>query len=105
MLCLHEHFLFKEELALQQLDGWVKVLGVTGLSSGKGRPFGGVALLIYAKLMPKPISFSDFFMSVQLLDVAVFSTYMSTNYHDLYSEQKFSMVCSKLANDVSEAQK
>lgn len=105
VLCLQEHFLSSEGLALLQLDGWVKVFGVPALSSGRGRPSGGVALLIRAELMPKSIASSDFFMSVQLLDVAVFSIYMPTDYRDLSSERKFSIACRKLANAVSEAQK
>ena len=61
--------------------------------------------LFSPKLVPKTISSSDFFMSVQLLDAAVLSTYMQADYHDLYSEWKFSRACSKLASAVSEARK
>jgi len=48
VLCLQEHFSSKEGLSLLQLDGWVGVFRVPGLSSGRQRPSGGVALLVSA---------------------------------------------------------
>ena len=58
-----------------QLDGWIEVFCVSGWSNGRGRPSGSVALLFRAELLPRSISSSDFFMSVQLC--CVFNIYVN----------------------------
>jgi hypothetical protein len=98
-------FSIKERLDQLQLDGLVKVSRVPALFSGRERPSDCVALHVRTERLPIPILSSDSFVPVQLLDVAIFSAYMPTDYHNLNSEQKFGIVCSKLANTVVESQK
>ena len=103
VLCIQEHFLSSESLDILSLDGWLKVFGVSAITSqsGKGRPSGGIAVLARAELLPALHSSSDNYVAVKINETVIYSVYMPTDYRDLKSERKFSIACKKLASSVS----
>jgi exonuclease III len=48
IVCVQEHFLSAEGLQLLQLNENVNVFGIPSRRSGRGRPSGGVAIIVRA---------------------------------------------------------
>ena len=100
IVCLQEHFLSIEATSILELNKGVKAFAVPAKSSVKGRPSGGVAILVSGALNPVLYKTSDFFIAVKIHKTIVFSVYMPTDYRNNKSEVKFSGACSKLSNSI-----
>ena len=76
IVCLQEHFLSIEATSILELNKGVKAFVVPAKSSVKGRPSGGVAILVSGALNPLLYKTSDFFITVKMHKTIVFSVYM-----------------------------
>lgn len=100
VLCVQEHFLSNQAVSLLELNDGVKVFATPAKSSGRGRPSGGIAILVSSRLNPILYKSSDFFVAVKVHKTVIHSVYMPTDYRDSKSEKKFSEACSKLSSSV-----
>ena len=94
---MQEHFLSAEGLQLLQLNENVNVFGIPSRSSGRGRPSGGVAIIVRASLRASTFKEADFYIAVKIKNTVVLSVYIPTNYRNVQSDNKFNIACGKVA--------
>lgn len=93
VVCLQEHFLTTEGLQLLEVNDSSSVFSVPAKRSGRGRPSGGISILVRRSLNPSLYKQSDFFLGVRIADTALFCVYMPTDYRDDESDARFNVAC------------
>jgi exonuclease III len=102
VLCLQEHFLSTSSVSLLKFSDNIQVFSVPAVASGRGRPSGGVAILVNSHLAVQLFSQNECFVAVKIGEAYVFSVYLPTDYRDIASEERFSVACSQLVRSVQD---
>ena len=100
VVCLQEHFLTTEGLQLLEVNDSSSVFSVPAKRSGRGRPSGGISILVRRSLNPSLYKQSDFFVGVRIADTALFCVYMPTDYRDDESDARFNVACGQICGAV-----
>ena len=100
VVCLQEHFLTTEGLQLLEVNDSSSVFSVPAKCSGRGRPSGGISILVRRSLNPSLYKQPDFFVGVRIADTALFCVYMPTDYRDDESDARFNVACGQICGAV-----
>ena len=97
---LQEHFLSSDSRQLLEFTSSHNLF-FHHAKSTRGRPSGGLALMIRKELLGNLVAKSDSFLAVKVSNVVIFVVYFPTNYRNDMSERKFSLTCTSIAKLVS----
>ena len=101
-VCLHEHFLSCDRLALIELPtALVTVSPAAFHRQNRGRPSEGLAVL--SKCQLQTLEVSESFVAVTFNDLAGINVYLPTNYGDQVFEACFTSACQGLAKFAKKA--
>lgn len=100
IVCIQEHFLSKDSLDCIKFSDKHRFFIREAKSSCRGRPSGGIAIVIKDHISAKLVEQQDSFIAVDVYGIVLICVYLPTNYKNDRSERKFNLSCEKLAKCV-----